>query len=226
MNDKEIDAVRRTLERIQRMASEPLDDGSSPAGDLGDGAARSAGRLNRLPGQRTAPPVWMLAGGGVIVLMAVGAAGLTLMGPQVHVAQKAEAPVKLPEVPAAPKPAPAPVPADRAAPERQPASRPATTASLPNVPVSRENEAQGLLEAGRVSDARRMLAGMPKKSPEAALILARSYDPNYLRQLPNADAVADANEAERWYRTWKTAAAEQGLVMEPERFERIIKAMR
>jgi hypothetical protein len=40
------------------------------------------------------------------------------------------------------------------------------------------------------------------------------------------DAAADPNEAERWYRTWHEIAGQKGLVMEPDRLERIIKAMK
>jgi hypothetical protein len=69
------------------------------------------------------------------------------------------------------------------------------------------------------------LIDLNDNSPEVALALARSYDPNYLRLIPDADAAADPKEAERWYRAWRDIAASKGLVLEEDRLERIINAM-
>jgi hypothetical protein len=85
--------------------------------------------------------------------------------------------------------------------------------------------AQKLIESGKVVIAREQLATMAMHSPETALVLARSYDPNFLRLISGADASADPKQAERWYRIWRDIAAERGMVMETERLERIIKAM-
>lgn len=86
-------------------------------------------------------------------------------------------------------------------------------------------EAQRLIDSGKVAIARQQLESIAKLSPEAALILARSYDPNFLRLISEPDAPPDPREAERWYRIWRDIAAERGMVMETERLERIINAM-
>jgi hypothetical protein len=109
-------------------------------------------------------------------------------------------------------------------------------AETPARPVIREapqpgitratSEAQELIDVGKVASARRVLADVAMQSPEAALLLARSYDPNFLRLVASPDATADAKEAERWYRAWHEIASQKGLVMEMDRLERIIKAMK
>ena len=43
---------------------------------------------------------------------------------------------------------------------------------------------------------------------------------------PNPNAPADAEEAERWYRHWTTLAGKDGLVLDQDRLERIIRSMR
>jgi hypothetical protein len=87
-------------------------------------------------------------------------------------------------------------------------------------------EAQSLLDAGKVTAARSILTEVALRSSEAALMLARSYDPNFLRQLAQPDAAPDPVQAERWYRAWREIATKDGLVMETDRLERIIKAMK
>ena len=97
-------------------------------------------------------------------------------------------------------------------------------------PMSNESraiaEAQSLMDTGGIAGARRILTDIAPRSAEAALMLARCYDPNFLSQLTQPDASPDPAEAERWYRTWHNMAAQNGLSMEPDRLERIIKAMR
>jgi hypothetical protein len=214
MKDKELDAVRLALQRIQRIASEPMDETDAPGGGpAGAGRAGIASRFSdtamRLIQKLPLPlPAAIFA----VTVIAVGAAGLASWGLMDTGAQLADA--------GAAQSAPPP-------PAREPQALSAEPLTFAKVPSSGlEIDAQGLLEAGRIREVRLSLAGVPQKSPELALILARSYDPNYLRHIPNVDAGADVAEAERWYRTWRDIASEQGLVMEPERFDRIIKAMR
>ena len=105
---------------------------------------------------------------------------------------------------------------------------------LPMSPVSRPQpqqgqeiaEAQGLLDIGSVTQARVVLKDLTSDSPEAALMMARSYDPNYLKQLHEHDAEPDIVEAEYWYRAWHALAWKNGLMMEADRLERIIQAMK
>jgi hypothetical protein len=86
--------------------------------------------------------------------------------------------------------------------------------------------AAALLNGGRVQAARqRLLAVATDSSPEVALALARSYDPNVLAQIPGADASPDVAEATRWYRAWHAAAVKQGLALDRLSLERIIASM-
>ena len=110
---------------------------------------------------------------------------------------------------------------------QQTAAPPATSSILPSSgDASQLAEADILMDQGQVGKARRLLESMAAESPEAALMLARSYDPNYLRTIPSPDAGPDPRQAEHWYRLWHESASGKGLVMEPERLDRIIRAMR
>jgi hypothetical protein len=85
----------------------------------------------------------------------------------------------------------------------------------------------GLLGAGRVQAARRQLLAIASdEAADVAWALARSYDPNFLGTLPNADAEPNVGEAARWYRAWHIAAVKQGLVTHGVSLERIIGSMR
>jgi hypothetical protein len=87
--------------------------------------------------------------------------------------------------------------------------------------------AQRLIDAGQIKAGRDLLAnGLADRNADAALILARSYDPNSLRLIPNADAGPDIAAAERWYRRWHEIAAGEGLDLDSQRLDRIIKAMK
>ncbi len=91
----------------------------------------------------------------------------------------------------------------------------------------RLSEAEKLMSSGKIVDARKLLLDGPApQSADTALMLARSYDPNYLRTIDGADAGPDVAEAERWYRAWHATATQKGLLMEPERLDRIIRSMR
>ncbi len=99
-------------------------------------------------------------------------------------------------------------------------------------PLSEENaerisSAQRLIDEGKVIAGRDLLLdGLAEQRAEAALILARSYDPNSLRLILNADAPSDIEAAERWYRRWHEIAVSEGLALDTQRLDRIIKAMR
>jgi hypothetical protein len=88
-------------------------------------------------------------------------------------------------------------------------------------------DAQRLIDAGQIKAGRDLLAdGLADRNADAALVLARSYDPNSLRLIPNADSGPDIATAERWYRRWHEIAAREGLDLDPQRLDRIIKAMK
>ena len=87
--------------------------------------------------------------------------------------------------------------------------------------------AQALMSTGGVQAARqRLLAMAPDGSPHVAWALARSYDPNHLKQIQGADAAPDVAEATRWYRTWYAAAVKQRMISDSVSVEKIIGSMR
>lgn len=89
-------------------------------------------------------------------------------------------------------------------------------------------DATQLIESGAVAAARAVLLAhwADHASADTALALARSFDPQYLAALPNADAGPDAAEAERWYRRWYDIAVKEGLVAGTVPLERVLRAMR
>ncbi len=88
------------------------------------------------------------------------------------------------------------------------------------------SEARRLLGEGDVASAReRLRRGAPEERAEVALMLAQSFDPNYLRTLPAANSPPNPAEAERWYKEWYELAVKSGLEMDSGRLRRIINAM-
>jgi hypothetical protein len=86
--------------------------------------------------------------------------------------------------------------------------------------------ARSLMAKGQVRAAREQLLTLARKgSPDAAWDVARSYDPNVLATIPQADAAPDIPEATRWYRTWYASAVKEGMVANSVSIERIIGAM-
>jgi hypothetical protein len=106
-----------------------------------------------------------------------------------------------------------------------------TRANGPRQPTDQTAErisyAQRLIDEGKVAAGRDVLLdGLAEQNADAALALARSYDPNSVRLIPDADATADVEQAERWYRRWHEIATSDGLALDAERVDRIIKAMK
>jgi nitrate reductase NapE component len=209
MQEKELDDIKRTLQRIQRIASEPIDD--TLVDDIV--SPELAEHRTSEPRSETVEPVvhdnlrsQRLTVFAIAALAVVGATGAAVW--------------MMPKTSMEPGSTSETTSALSTEPQRP------TVQAPQDAPAAITGDAQTLLEAGRVVEARKALVDLPVKSPEAALTLARSYDPNYLRQIPNPNAAADPTEAERWYRTWRDIASERGLVLEPDRFDRIIKAMR
>jgi hypothetical protein len=96
-----------------------------------------------------------------------------------------------------------------------------------------EPSAQAILEkatqdiaAGHVRAARDALIRVQHQgSADMAWTLARSYDPNFLGEIPQRDAEPNVTEATRWYRIWYSRALTDGLVAESVSLERIIRSM-
>jgi hypothetical protein len=108
----------------------------------------------------------------------------------------------------------------------------AAVQSVEPAPISSEavkavlEAARALMAKGQVRAAREQLLAVAwKGSPDAAWDLARSYDPNVLATIPQADAGPDIPEATRWYRTWHASAVKEGMVANSVSIERIIGAM-
>ncbi len=219
MDNQKLDEVRRTLQHLQSIASEPIEENdsteSNSAGDQGresgwNSAIGDFGTSARHGFEKKTAAIMDLAGRripviGIGAIMAIGVAGLAswfFIGADEK---------SFPEMTAATTSV-----IDQTEPQ------PMNVEPLVETAVS---EAQQLISAGKIDEARRRLIELDDKSPEAALTLARSYDPNYLRLIPNADAAADPKEAERWYRAWRDIAASNGLALEEDRLDRIINAM-
>jgi hypothetical protein len=99
-------------------------------------------------------------------------------------------------------------------------------ASDKQVPPATLGEVRRLLSGGAVAEARALLLrSKPEDQADVALALAQSFDPNYLRILPDPDSPPSKVEAEKWYRTWYELAVKSGLAMDEERLKRIINAM-
>jgi hypothetical protein len=99
-------------------------------------------------------------------------------------------------------------------------------ADTPSQTLSKLYQAQQLMAGGDIVAARKMLEPEAEGgSPDAALTLARSYDPNFLRSIDNANSSADARQAEFWYRRWHDIAVKEGLVSDSLRLERLIRSI-
>jgi hypothetical protein len=212
-----LDEVKLTLERLQRIALDPSAADEPPPRAEGPASktspavemARLVRSANGSPDKATNKRTIALGAAAVTGVVAVAGLGVWMLSgtgtePQQTAATAVDMPVRPPASPA---------PVSGAAPPLSGAAQPVA-------------EAQTLLDGGKIADARRILIDVSPPSAEAALMLARSYDPNFLKQFAQPDADADPAEAERWYRTWHALAARNGLVMEPDRLERIIKAMK
>lgn len=216
MDNQKLDEIRRTLQHLQQIATEPIEENdatghnSAETADLKSSWNRALGNIAtsaRHGFEKRAAAFMNLAGRHVLV---IGTVAMTVIGVAGWFFS---------------------VDNEKPATEFTTATIPATELTKPEaadgMPAVETtiSEAQELINAGKIDEARRRLIDLSDKSPEAALTLARSYDPNYLRLIPDADAIADPKEAERWYRVWRDIAASKGLALEKDRLDRIINAM-
>lgn len=228
--DQKLEEVRAILQRLQRISAGAEEDDAPPPPAAGNGA-QSHQNGSALHGDAPLKPVAAMSAGVKIAAVALpvavvlGAAGWWLSGADAP--ETAPVKVAAPSVPqkaaVAARPEPA-APARRIDPV---ASVPAVAVAPAGADTERLAIAQALMDKGKVTEARRVLNNdLAARSAEGALLLARAYDPNSLQLIANADAGADPAEAERWYRRWSELAAAQGLELDRERLDRIIKAMR
>ena len=99
-------------------------------------------------------------------------------------------------------------------------------ATTPRSEAMSAQQAHTLIQRGEITAGRAaLLALSPEKSVEVAWALARSYDPNVVGTIANADARGDVDQAVRWYRQWHGLAVQQGLVADSISVDRIIRSM-
>jgi hypothetical protein len=105
------------------------------------------------------------------------------------------------------------------------AALPASAAPDPRINSILENARQ-LMASGQIAAARKLLLQPAlTASQDAAWLIARSFDPNYLATLRSPDAAADKVQAEEWYRRWRDIGARNGAGMDDARLKRLIDAM-
>jgi hypothetical protein len=245
--DQKLEEVRAILQRLQRISAGAEED-ETPVVPSPVYSARPGTNGNALV--EAAPPSTSpskekkLVVAAVPIFAALGLVGTVLWSMtgdetpperKSQPASEANAPPAMPAEPekttAAVAPRAEPAVPERAVPERPAAAPVVAVPSLPPPPANPDAErlavAQGLMDKGKVTEARRVLNNdLASRHPEAALLLARSFDPNSLQLIANADASPDPAEAERWYRRWSELASGEGLALDRERLDRIIKAMR
>jgi hypothetical protein len=108
---------------------------------------------------------------------------------------------------------------------------PPTALPTPRAPGTRQSQAaleaaSRFITSGHVQAARAELLRVAQEgSADVAWAIARSYDPNFLGMLSDADAGPDVAEATRWYRAWYDIAVKQGLVADSVSLDRIVRSM-
>jgi len=229
-DDVNLAEVKAVLGRLQQISRKPQtgaqaarDDGAAlagvrpPAGSV-PGEEGALAIASRVPGVN-AP--WLVKAGVLIVPLVVVFAGIAMFTG--HDGDGRPAPVP---------PVPVKEPAENLAVRESPAVQ---AKAKPRAPAEETQKspaeaalsaASELLVSGRVQAARNaLLRATKEESADVAWALARSYDPNFLIEVPAADASPDVAEATRWYRTWYDIAVKQGLIADSVSLERIIRSM-
>ena len=217
--DEKLDEVRAILQRLQRISTGTDDDqaadraAASPAPAEGTGEPAPQAPPRPLPVKPASIAIVAAA-----VLLLIGVAGLALWPGR----------KPPPAIDAAPRTAPATTAAIAEPPPPIAAlAIPTSPLAMPAQDAERLAAAQSLMDGGKVAEARQLLLGdFAERSADAALLLARSYDPNALQHIARPNAPADADEAERWYRRWSMIAGREGLALDEDRLDRIIRSMR
>jgi len=113
------------------------------------------------------------------------------------------------------------------APDPVPPVKPkAPLATPPQPPRDVIDLARDLVQGGRVGQARSLLLEAAQTDrPAIALLLARSYDPNYLATLSTSDATPDIPQARKWYTRWYELASKQGEVPQTMRLDLLLRSL-
>lgn len=86
--------------------------------------------------------------------------------------------------------------------------------------------ARELIESGKIVQARAALLGSTRTERSAvALVLARSYDPNFLATLTKSDGAPDIEQARHWYRRWFELATKEGAVPQTMRLDLLLRSL-
>jgi hypothetical protein len=103
-----------------------------------------------------------------------------------------------------------------AAPAAVPAPAPLRSPAIAN--------AKEMMDAGKVSAARALLQPLAS-TQDAAWLIARSYDPNYLATVKSPDVPGDKEKALEWYRRWRDIGAQNGVMIDDGRLKRFIETL-
>ncbi len=86
-----------------------------------------------------------------------------------------------------------------------------------------------LISEGKILSARKLLLGEIRNNTNIAeipFLLAQTYDPNFLKDLPSFDADAELNEARKWYQTWYDIAQNSANPPSLQRLRDILNSLR
>ena len=139
--------------------------------------------------------------------------------------------VVIPAKPATLKPIASLAPIIAPEPPPEPQSKPAPLVAAVPVPpvvhlVDLAQRARSMLDSGQVRDARALLLAAPDTDrSDVALVLAHSYDGNYLQTLGRPDATGDSGEARRWYQRWFDLASKDGSVPKTLHLDRLLLSL-
>lgn len=98
--------------------------------------------------------------------------------------------------------------------------------SPPQPEIDIASRARTLMDSGDVAAARKVLLDAPDAArSDIALILARSFDGNYLQSLSHSDVSPDSTEARRWYTRWYELASKDGSVPATVRLDRLLQSL-
>jgi hypothetical protein len=131
-------------------------------------------------------------------------------------------PVVAASAPKAPIPVPAVEPAVAVTPAAAPVVAPAVAPVAQNTPIV---SARQMMDNGKIIGARALLQPLASTTQDAAWLLARSYDPNYLAAIKSPDAAGNKEKALEWYRRWRDIGAQSGVIIDDTRLKRLIETL-
>ena len=189
---------------------------SGPAGEVPGGVLTNASKEVVTP---TADPIATAA--------RPAAASPTAPAPVAPAPTVSSPPVPAPTVPARTAPPP-PSPAQKGVTietRSSPETREQTTSGAAGRIAQSIQTANGLIEEGRIREARTLLLPLQDEAPDIALLMGRTYDPGVLASVPGPDARPDVEQAAHWYRIWDERARAAGIVRDSRALDRLLKSL-